>query len=73
MTETWFEGAGAIEVTFWRRPLQAMTEAISSAGFLIERVVEPQPLPEFADPDPVAYERLRTRPTFLFFRLRATG
>ncbi len=72
VTETWFEGAGAIEVTFWRRPLHAMTEAISSAGFLIERLVEPQPVPELADRDPVAYEQMRTKPRFLFFRLRAT-
>ena len=70
VTETWEKGSGQFEVTFWRRPLTAMCQAITSAGFVIERVVEPQPLEELAARDPVAYERIRTQPRFLFFRLR---
>jgi SAM-dependent methyltransferase len=70
VTETWDKGSERFEVTFWRRPLTAMGEAIASAGFLIERLVEPAPLAELADRDPVAYDMIRTRPRFLFFRLR---
>jgi hypothetical protein len=45
VTETWHKGGQPFEVTFWRRPLTAITAAISSAGFLIDRLVEPAPLP----------------------------
>ena len=70
VTETWLKGSREFEVTFWRRPLTAMTEAISSAGFVIERLIEPEPVPGLRDHDPEAYELLRTKPQFLFFRLR---
>jgi hypothetical protein len=43
-----------------------------AAGFVIERLDEPQPLPELAEHDPARYERLRTTPRYLFFRLRPT-
>ncbi|HUB70571.1 MAG TPA: class I SAM-dependent methyltransferase, partial [Acidimicrobiales bacterium] len=45
VTETWTKGGRDFEVTFWRRPLTAMCQAISEAGFLIERLVEPEPSP----------------------------
>jgi SAM-dependent methyltransferase len=70
VTEEWEKGAGTFEVTFWRRPLTAMCESIASAGFMIERLVEPEPLPQLADRDPAMFAVLRTRPRFLFFRLR---
>ncbi len=70
VTEIWSKGSGNFEVTFWRRPLTAMTEAIASTGFVIERLVEPDPSPELEDRDPDAYEVMRTTPSFLFFRLR---
>lgn len=70
VTEVWSKGSGEFEVTFWRRPLTAMTEAVASAGFLIEQLVEPEPSPELRARDPDAYELLCTRPQFLFFRLR---
>jgi SAM-dependent methyltransferase len=69
VTEIWSKGSGEFEVTFWRRPLTAMTEAIAAAGFVIERLVEPQPLPELEACDPDAFNLIRTKPRFLFFRL----
>lgn len=71
ITETWRKGATDFEVTFWRRPLTAMTDAIASAGFTIERLVEPPPLPELLDRDPVAFASLSSKPRFLFFVLKA--
>jgi ubiquinone/menaquinone biosynthesis C-methylase UbiE len=71
-TDTWPKGGRAFEVTFWRRPLTAMCEAIADAGFVIERLVEPEPLAELAERDADAYETIRTKPRFLFFRLRPT-
>jgi SAM-dependent methyltransferase len=70
VTERWQKGRGEFEVTFWRRPLTAMTHAITSSGFVIERLVEPRPAPELRRLDPAAYELICTKPRFLFFRLR---
>ncbi|MDQ4131838.1 MAG: hypothetical protein M3179_01225 [Actinomycetota bacterium] len=51
-----------------------MTQAIASAGFVIERLVEPEPSAALRDRDPEVYRQLSTSPQFLFFRLRpATG
>ena len=72
VTEVWKKGQGEFEVTFWRRPLTAMSEAISEAGFLIERLVEPTPEPELQERYPEIYDLIRTKPRFLFFRLRPT-
>lgn len=57
-------------VTFWRRPLTAVTEAISEAGFIIERLVEARPNPELQTRDPSAFHELTTRPFFMHLRLR---
>ena len=73
MTETWHKGSGQFEVSFWRRPLTAMCEAIAAAGFVIERLVEPAPQPELARRDPAAYLAISTQPRFLFFRLQPEG
>jgi len=70
VTEIWSKGSGEFEVTFWRRPLTAMTQAITAAGFVIEKLVEPQPRVELRLSDPAAHEQLSTKPAFLFFRLR---
>ncbi len=70
VTDTWPKGGRAFEVTFWRRPLTDMCEAIADAGFVIERLVEPGPLADLAERDADAYETIRTKPRFLFFRLR---
>ena len=73
VTEIWTKAGKEFEVTFWRRPLTAMTEAIASAGFVIDRLVEPEPIPELKEKDPAANKVLRTTPTFLFFRLSIAG
>ena len=71
LTDRWEKGGREFEVRFWRRPLSAMFDAIAEAGFQVERVSEPQPLEECRERFPHAWERLTTRPWFLFFRLRA--
>jgi ubiquinone/menaquinone biosynthesis C-methylase UbiE len=57
-------------VSFWRRPLSAITAAIADCRFVIERIVEAQPLPELAERDPAAYRELASAPFFLHMRLR---
>jgi SAM-dependent methyltransferase len=69
VTEVWTKDGKSFDVTFWRRPLTAMTAAISEAGFVIDRLTEPEPAAELAQRDPRDYDRIRTSPRFLFFRL----
>lgn len=70
VTDSWTLDANEFPVTFWRRPLTAMTEAIAAAGFFIEALVEPQPVASLRERDPATDAVLRRRPWFLFFRLR---
>ncbi len=70
VTETWHVLGKPYDVTFWRRPLTAITAAIWDAGFIIERLVEPEPTKETRQVDTKADEWLRKNPTFIFFRLR---
>ena len=58
------------KVTFYRRPLTAMAEALAGAGFVIERLLEPRPVEEFRLASPDWYERLMTNPWFLVIRAR---
>lgn len=69
VTEAWTKDGTSFDVTFWRRPLTAMTSAISEAGFVIDRLIEPEPAAELARRDPQNDEKIRTSPRFLFFRL----
>jgi SAM-dependent methyltransferase len=66
--ETWGKGWS---MRYWLAPLEVTCEEIHAAGFVIERLIEPRPVPEAAAIDPERYERLCREPTgFLAFRLR---
>jgi SAM-dependent methyltransferase len=69
--DTWtLGGAGEWPVRYWREPLTSLCAAISDAGFLIERLVEPPPdeaMREGEWPDDWAF--LRENPAFIAFRL----
>jgi len=67
VSEVWVK---AHMVTFWRRPLTAVTGAVSEAGFLIDRLVEANPNPELEMRDPSAFQELTTGPFFMHLRLR---
>jgi SAM-dependent methyltransferase len=65
--ETWSKGW---QVHYWLAPLETTCEEIFQAGFLIERLLEPRPVPEAAALDPEHYERLAREPSgFMAFRL----
>ncbi len=65
--ETWSKGW---QVHYWLAPLETTCEEIFQAGFLIERLLEPRPVPEAAALDPEDYERLVREPRgFIAFRL----
>lgn len=55
----------------FRRPLTDVIGAFLAAGFAIDALVEPAPLPECAARYPAKFERLTARPGFLCLRTRA--
>jgi SAM-dependent methyltransferase len=67
VTEVWSRGW---EITAWRMPLSQLTEEFAAAGFVIERLVEPQPDPAMEAPHPDTFEKLSREPGFIIFRLR---
>jgi SAM-dependent methyltransferase len=69
--ETWSRGW---QVRYWLAPLETTCEEIHAAGFVIERLLEPRPVPEAAALDPAKYQRLSREPWgFIAFRLRPAG
>jgi SAM-dependent methyltransferase len=60
----------AVRVPYYRRPLQAMLDPLLGAGFSLERLLEPRPVPQFMEQDPADYEKLMRRPGFICFRAR---
>jgi SAM-dependent methyltransferase len=66
-TEQWTLGGRTAELTFWDRPLHAMTDAFAAAGFRIAAISEPAPAPAAFD----RFPELRERPSgrFLAFLL----
>lgn len=47
------------------RSLEETLNPFGEVGFLIRRLVEPRPTPEFRAPDPKHYEELMQQPCFL--------
>jgi ubiquinone/menaquinone biosynthesis C-methylase UbiE len=66
--ETWNQGWS---VRYWRLPLTATCAELTKAGFLIERLVEPQPAPGMAERFPEDHKKLNREPGFINFRLEA--
>ncbi|MDX3658873.1 class I SAM-dependent methyltransferase [Streptomyces sp. ID05-26A] len=67
----WPVGDRMVEVTFWNRPLHAMTDAFTAAGFGISRISEPQPLPQARELFPAEFAHYAGAPNFLFLVLQA--
>ncbi|WP_103354820.1 GrpB family protein [Amycolatopsis sp. CA-128772] len=55
-------------VRFYRRPLSWTFQAVRDAGFAVDRLAEPMPVPEAEAADPKWAANLRTKPRFLYFR-----
>jgi ubiquinone/menaquinone biosynthesis C-methylase UbiE len=70
-TEEWTTGGQTKPMSFWHRPVHAMTDAFTAAGFRISVISEPQPVPEARELDPEGFRMLSTNPSFLFFVLHA--
>ncbi|WP_086826964.1 class I SAM-dependent methyltransferase [Allokutzneria sp. NRRL B-24872] len=65
-----FAGQKAV-LTYWHRPLHAMTDAITAAGFRISVISEPHPAPEAYDLFPDDFQDRKAFLCFLFFVLEA--
>ncbi len=70
LTEEWKMGGEPYSVSFYRRPLDAITGALAQAGFIIERLTEARPTAEYAQAAPESYARQKDRPSFLCIRAR---
>ena len=70
-TEEWTMGGQTALMSFWNRPLHAMTDAFTAAGFRISVISEPHPVPEARElfPDEIAAQPRFL--CFLFFVLHA--
>lgn len=55
-------------VRFFRRSFTAIFAALAEARFVVERLVEPVPIPAFRSRKPESYQRLLRRPEFLVVR-----
>ena len=63
-TEEWTMGSHTSQMSFWHRPLHAMTDAFTAAGFRIAVISEPLPAPEAYELFP---DELAAKPRFLCF------
>ncbi|MEV4360215.1 class I SAM-dependent methyltransferase [Nonomuraea sp. NPDC049625] len=70
-SEEWTMGGETVPMSFWHRPLHAMTDAFTAAGFRLAVISEPQPVPAARELFPDDYRLLARTPSFLFFVLNA--
>ncbi|MFI6207420.1 class I SAM-dependent methyltransferase [Streptomyces sp. NPDC051041] len=66
-TFDWTFDGQSFPMRFWRKPLHAMTDAFTTAGFRMSVISEPQPDPAARDLFPDDFHALSTKPCFLFF------
>ena len=59
-----------MKVTGWHKPLNEIINTAIDVGFLIDRLIEPQPLKKMKAISPQTYERLSKIPEFMIVRLR---
>jgi SAM-dependent methyltransferase len=71
-TEEWTLGGQTAQLTFWDRPLHAMIDAFTTAGFRIDVISEPPAVPAARDVFPEAF-RERTGTSFLAFLFFVLG
>ena len=69
--DEWYSfGNKPVKVRFYRRPLHDTIEALTKAGFAIEKIIEPRPTKECRHLYPQDYEKLSTKPWFLIILAR---
>jgi SAM-dependent methyltransferase len=66
-TFDWSFDGRSVPMRLWRKPLHAMTDAFTTAGFRLSVISEPQPDPAARELFPDDFRSLSTKPCFLFF------
>jgi SAM-dependent methyltransferase len=66
-TFDWTFNGQSAPMRFWRKPLHAMTDAFTTAGFRLSVISEPQPDPAARELFPDGFHDLSTKTCFLFF------
>jgi SAM-dependent methyltransferase len=66
-TDAWTFNGQSFPMTFWRRPLQAMTDAFTSAGFRLAVLSESQPDPAAREVFPDDFDDFATKLSILCF------
>ena len=69
VTDTWRKADVEVTQQFWRRPLAAALDAFADAGFVVDRVVEPQPSEEALRRFPDDLANADGVPSFIVYRL----
>jgi SAM-dependent methyltransferase len=59
-----------VSIPSFKRPLEAVVNSLSKSGFVIEKILEPRPTPEFKEKSPESYEKLSKQPLFMCVRAR---
>lgn len=70
VAQTWRKADVEVSQQFWRRPLSAVAGAFADAGFVIDRIAEPQPSEEAIERFPSELADLAGVPTFIVYRLQ---
>jgi SAM-dependent methyltransferase len=70
-TEEWTMGGQTALLSFWHRPVHAMTDAFTAAALRSSVISEPHPLPDARKIDPRATAVSSANGCFLFFVLHA--
>ncbi|MEU6323443.1 class I SAM-dependent methyltransferase [Streptomyces sp. NPDC047009] len=66
-TFDWTFNGQSFPMRFWRKPLHAMIDAFTTAGFRVSVISEPQPAPAARELFPDDFQNLSTKTCFLFF------
>jgi ubiquinone/menaquinone biosynthesis C-methylase UbiE len=67
---TWRGFGEPVRVPSYRRPMGEVINPLVETGFMLEKLLEPLPTPEFKQADPEDYEQLMRSPGFLCLRAR---
>jgi hypothetical protein len=73
VTDTWRKADVEVSQQFWKRPLSAVAGAFADAGFVIDRIVEPQPSREALERFPSELAGVAGLPMFIVYRLKLAG
>jgi len=73
VSDTWRKADVEVLQRFWKRPLSAVSDAFADAGFVIDRIAEPQPSVEALERYPDDLAQFVGVPIFIVYRLKLAG